>query len=251
MDFDGGHIALHRKLRHSWVYDDAELLKAWITILFDVNWQDKETLNGGKVLFVKRGQASFSRSTWAQKFGRKWDRNKVNRFFTHLETADMIRTREIYKSTLLTVCNYDIYQIKPVRNEQETNTKRVGDEHETNTIEESNNIYIFINNAFTPGMKELVKQWERELLNWVNSVTKKTGKEMDDIWFESAVKTLAPIPEEFRETSLLNATIKGYEQFYRPNTPTAEQLQNGKNGAFQLMGNSKAADDDDVMEVMD
>ena len=56
MSFDVGFIHLHRKLRNHWVWQDPELLKAWLDLLLGANWQDEARLVRGKLVRIQRGQ---------------------------------------------------------------------------------------------------------------------------------------------------------------------------------------------------
>jgi len=135
-----GWIKLHRKIRTHWVYDNPEYLKAWITILLEVNHADTKTLIGGFLLECRRGEKLYSMETWARTFGKGWTRQKVRTFFSLLQKEKMINHFSEYKTTRLTVCNYDTYQIQqPADNQQnnhEITSKQPADNQQITTIEE-------------------------------------------------------------------------------------------------------------------
>lgn len=105
-----GWIKLYRKLQEHWVWDNADYLKAWITILFEVNHSEKTLLIHGEVFKCARGESLNSLDTWAKLFGPKWDKSRVRRFFALLKKAQNIDTQSERKTTRLKVLNYAVYQ---------------------------------------------------------------------------------------------------------------------------------------------
>lgn len=85
-----------------------------------------------------------SHNSWAKKFGKKWNRNKVIRFFKLLESDEMIEQVNEQVTTRVTICNYSQYQdLKSVDrtgkrtgddtpSEQEANRRRTGDDTQLN-----------------------------------------------------------------------------------------------------------------------
>jgi hypothetical protein len=122
-------LKLNRSILDHWVYQDAEIFKAWIAILAKVNYAEAKVLIGGNVLICGRGEALFSLDNWARIFGKGWNKSKVRRFFKLLESDNMIVTKNEYKTTRLTVCKYESYQGK--RNADETEVKHRRNASET------------------------------------------------------------------------------------------------------------------------
>jgi hypothetical protein len=126
-----GYIALHRKIRNHWLWEDAEKLKWWIEILMECNHTDKRVLFGGQLLECRRGQSLNSLLTWAKMW--RVDVGKVRRFFDLLEKEQMITIENVVKTTRLTVCNYDTYNKGRHANDTQMNSLRHANEFETNT----------------------------------------------------------------------------------------------------------------------
>ena len=117
-----GWIRLHRKIRDHWIYQNAEYFKAWITVLMECNHIDNKVLIDGEILKCKRGQSVNSIKTWTKLFGKKWTRQKVRTFFSLLQQDNMIATKGVRKTTILTVLNYKTYQgLVTTDNQQITN----------------------------------------------------------------------------------------------------------------------------------
>jgi len=107
---DEGWIKIHRRLKKHWIWIDAEKFRAWITILMEVNHDDKMVLIQGELIECKRGQSIKSIGTWAKEF--RWTPKKFRTFLKVLENDSMIVREGLHKTTRITVCNYDSYQDK-------------------------------------------------------------------------------------------------------------------------------------------
>lgn len=129
-----GFIAIHRSIQEHWIFDDAEKLRAWLIMLMAVNHKENKTLIKGKVLTCPRGQSVLSHSSWASKFGKKWNRNKVIRFFKLLESEHMIEQVNEQVTTRVTICNYSQYQdLGALGRTGNDTTDSTPSEHQANT----------------------------------------------------------------------------------------------------------------------
>lgn len=105
----GGWIGLYRSIKENWIFENPEYLKAWITILLDVNHSKQKKLIKGKMIICERGQSIKSVGSWAKTFG--WTEKRVRTFFNRLILDGMIEREPVYGvTTRLSVCNYDTYQ---------------------------------------------------------------------------------------------------------------------------------------------
>jgi hypothetical protein len=119
---DNGWIKIYRTVQKHWIFSDAEKFRAWILILFTVNYEPKKVNLGNLLLNCDRGESLLSLDSWAKIFGGTWNKSRVRRFFDLLQKDSMIVLKNEHKTTRLTVCNYDTYQ--DVRNANETKVKR-------------------------------------------------------------------------------------------------------------------------------
>lgn len=123
-----GYISINRVMKEHWIYDDPNVLKLWITLLFVVNYKEGKLKLGKKLYTIKRGQSSMSLRSLANESG-----TSVKRVVTILnlfEEDGMIKRETIGKgkqsTTLVTINNYDDYQ-----GVTETLEKRKGNMRET------------------------------------------------------------------------------------------------------------------------
>lgn len=113
-----GYIPISRKLfEHPFWSEKREFsyAEAWIDILRLVRFEANSTkmLIGGKAVEIHRGEYPASLRRLADLWG--WSKNKVDKFLDLLISEGMItkRTAEGTKQTVITVCNFDKYNIIP------------------------------------------------------------------------------------------------------------------------------------------
>lgn len=104
-----GWISLHRKIQDHWIWQDPIKLRWWLDILLTVNTAEAKVKIGNDFYVCQRGESLLSLQSW----GERWRTSKdaVRNFFTLLEKDHMINRVNLTKTTRLTVCNYDSYQI--------------------------------------------------------------------------------------------------------------------------------------------
>lgn len=122
-----GWIKLHRKIKDHWLWQDAEKLKWWISILIEVNHEGRKVLIKGKLFDCQRGQSLKSLDTWAKEW--RTTKKTVRQFFLLLQEDGMLTISSVTVSTRITVCNYESYQ--DIGNAPETQSKRKRNAKET------------------------------------------------------------------------------------------------------------------------
>lgn len=106
-----GWIKVYRKFQDHWLNESKRprtRREAWEDMLMTVNYKTTDVMIRGTIYKCERGQSMLSIDNWAERF--KWSRMQVRNFFKLLEKDKMITTRNIYRTTLLTICNYEAYQ---------------------------------------------------------------------------------------------------------------------------------------------
>lgn len=108
-----GWIKLHRKLQDCWIWqidNSFDERSAWIDMLLSANHKDVKILFSGELTFVKRGQFITSIRKLSERW--KWNKDKVLKFLKILEKDGMIIKSSDRYRTLVTIENYDFYQIE-------------------------------------------------------------------------------------------------------------------------------------------
>ena len=105
----GGWIKVHRSLAEHWLAEHPEKLGWWVLLLLKVAHEDKKVLAGNQLVDIKRGQMIASLSFLAE----LWNTSKrtAERFVALLEEDKMLSRCVRQKVTILTICNYDDYQV--------------------------------------------------------------------------------------------------------------------------------------------
>lgn len=208
-----GWIKLHRKITTHWIWDNSDYLKAWIHILISVNIEEKDVLIFGELLKCGRGQSLNSLQTWAKLFGKNWSIQRVRTFFDLLKHDQMINTEGLHKTTRLTVCNYDSYQIiQQAKNRQKT-TKEQADNRQITTTKEYKELKELPPMGGEGG--EIPKNWKNDYEYYLEELRKKF-KEItaDDRWINQQSRLNPNIDvKKSMEKACVNfwATPEGWE----------------------------------------
>ena len=121
-NWPSGWIKLYRSIRSHWIFKNPEYLRAWIIMLLEVNYKPEKVLLGKTLFDCNRGQKLYSLDTWAKKFG-NWSIQNVRTFFRLLQKDNMIIHENIKKSTRITICNFDTYQMHLTDSQQTANNQ--------------------------------------------------------------------------------------------------------------------------------
>lgn len=108
---DNGWIKISRNITEHWLWDDGEKLKWWLDLLLMAQWEDKKVMYDSHLYTLQRGQMLASISFLTE----RWKRNRqtVIKFLKLLEEEDMITRKVMDRQTpILTICNYDKYQLR-------------------------------------------------------------------------------------------------------------------------------------------
>ena len=105
-----GWIKLHRAIKDNPIWNSEPHSKgqAWADILIEAGHSARKLSIKGQVILLERGQKDRSELTLSKTW--KWSRGKVRRFLKLLESESMILQKTGHLTSVITVCNYDIYQ---------------------------------------------------------------------------------------------------------------------------------------------
>lgn len=117
-----GWISIYREIQDHWIWQDGKHLKWWLSILLNVNHQEKQFPVGLELFTCKPGQSFKSIEQWTAMFG--CSKKTTIRFFEMLEKEGMIEREILGKGNrrkhLLTVANWEKFQKKETEKETET-----------------------------------------------------------------------------------------------------------------------------------
>jgi hypothetical protein len=159
-----GWIKLHRSIKEHWLYTENRVFskfEAWNDILLSVNFSDAKQVIKGKIYNIKRGESTMSLDTWAKRWN--WDKSKVRRFLTLLQSDGMIVLVSDNITTHLTVCNYASYQDERNASETPMKRKRNTNEIQTTPIKEEQEQQEQKEGKFIKPTIEQIKDYMKEL----------------------------------------------------------------------------------------
>lgn len=105
-----GWASIHRGIRDHWLWDDKPFTKgqAWIDLIISANHKAAKIVIKSQIVSLNRGDQARSEVTLAKCWG--WSRGKVRRFLSALENESMIVQQKTQLTSIISICNYSIYQ---------------------------------------------------------------------------------------------------------------------------------------------
>jgi len=129
-----GWIKLHRKIIDNPYYFSEPFTRsqAWVDLLLIANNKPGMFYKRGIRVEVERGQVGYDIETLAHRW--KWSRGKVERFISGLEKDSQIVRQKNNVTTLISICNYNIYQ-SDSKADNKASSKANGHQTDTNKKE--------------------------------------------------------------------------------------------------------------------
>lgn len=264
-----GYIKLYRSIKKNFVWKDKPFTKgqAWIDLLMDARFDNGGYFKRGIWIPLERGQIGKAETTLADEWG--WSRGKVRRFLESLKTERMVTLKQDNKTTIITICNYDIFQGKEnidgtpnstaddTPNGHQTDTKRTqrnkeknGNKENKNTFSEDSTEYRIANFLYhhikqnNPNFKEPnLKNWSKDA-DLLIRVDKRDVEEVKRLieWVQS---------DDFWKSNILSVSKlrKKYDQLVmkmkQKNKP--KQIQrNAPRTCMEMFGNQGSDNDIEV-----
>lgn len=130
------YVKLARALKDKAFYSkDSEKIHLWIHLLLSANWSDKEEFLGGKPIICKAGQFTTGRKQLSIATG--INESKIERILTYFEKIEQqIEQQKTSTNRLISILNWDKYQITEQPIKQRVNNKRTTSEQQVNTLKE-------------------------------------------------------------------------------------------------------------------
>ena len=106
----GSYIKLDRGICDNWVWESKPFSpgQAWVDLLLMAAWKTEPRNWKGTFITQRRGEVFTSIVALADRWG--WNRKKVRRFLTILESDKMCTLNDLPKGTLVTIENYTKFQ---------------------------------------------------------------------------------------------------------------------------------------------
>lgn len=161
-----GWIKIDRRIQEHWIFTDSWKFRNWIDLILLVNHKDNKVELNGTLFQCKRGETLRSLQTLATRW--RCSKSKVRRFLELLQKEGMIRLKNERKTTRITICKYDTYQIpdtavKRKRNANETQTNlNKNEKNEKNKKTFKKNLEPFLEKYGAEMLEDFFLYWTEE-----------------------------------------------------------------------------------------
>lgn len=164
-----GWIKVHRSITECFIWTDKpfDKARAWIDLLLLVCHKDKKILIDGKPFIVSRGSYLLSRGKLAERWG--WSLKKLDNYLRVLESEDMVTTFSTKKGIVITIVNYDKFQVQgttedTVEDTTQDTVEDIPEEIAEDTAEdrqkkELKNVKNVKNNNISSSVSQIVTEW--------------------------------------------------------------------------------------------
>lgn len=164
-----GWIKVHRSITECFIWTDKpfDKARAWIDLLLLVCHKDKKILIDGKPFTVSRGSYLISRGKLAERWG--WSLKKLDNYLRVLESEEMVTTFSTKKGIVITIVNYDKFQVQGTTEDTVEDTTKdtvedIPEEIAEDTAEdrqkkELKNVKNDKNNNISLSVSQIVTEW--------------------------------------------------------------------------------------------
>lgn len=121
-----GWIKIFRKIQSWGWYNDSQMVHLFIHLLLEANHEDRIW----KGQPVKRGQMIFGRKAVAETLG--ISEQSIRTCITRLKSTNEITTKSTNKFTLVTIVNYDQYQVEDKKSTSKSTSENANEQPTTN-----------------------------------------------------------------------------------------------------------------------
>jgi len=153
-----GWIKVFRSLSNKGWYKKSDFVHLWIHLLIKASHKGIEFMFNGDNVNLKAGQFITGRKKLSEETG--INESKIERILNFFEKNEhQIEQQKTTKNRLISILNWDLYQVNEQQNEQQLNSKRTTNEQQVNTIKNVKNNKELKND----------KEYKKVLLSEINS----------------------------------------------------------------------------------
>ncbi|MCK4820047.1 hypothetical protein KA005_30055 [bacterium] len=119
-----GWIKIHRKIAENvvWLSEPFSRGQAWVDLIMIANRKPGYFKVRGNRVDLKAGQVGRSAASLAHRW--RWSRSKVDRYLMELKKEQQIELQKSNITTLISILNYEQYQLGEPQNEPQTNINK-------------------------------------------------------------------------------------------------------------------------------
>lgn len=187
---ENGWVKLHRKVLENPISKRPQYLSLWIHLLLMANHKEAKMMWNGEILSIHEGQFITGRKELSLKTG--IPETTIEDILKFLEKQQQIRQQKTTKFRLITVINWEKYQISDTKSDNRATTER----QQADTNKNVNNVKNDKKNPSEQSsqVNEIMEIFIKEnpSLKWGNKTQRKACQDMLDKWPQKdAVKNMA------------------------------------------------------------
>lgn len=148
-----GWIKIHRSIEESPIVNiDSDYFRVWVHLLLNATHTDRKTYFNGKTIILKPGQLVTGRKKIAQKTGVQ--ESKVKRILKVFKTAQQIDQLVTNRGSLISILQWDKYQIDDQQNDQQMTNKWTTDDQQMTTKQECKELKNYKNDIYKQQLQQ-------------------------------------------------------------------------------------------------
>lgn len=109
MNPTNGYVKIHRALMNHWLWNDLKKLRAWLYLLFAAAWEPETIVLSKGNIHLERGQLATSIRKLMAEWG--YYSEATIKLLNLFESHGMIEKKSSHSMTIITIVNYDKYQL--------------------------------------------------------------------------------------------------------------------------------------------
>lgn len=237
---NSGWILMHRAVLKHWTFTDPLSFWIWGFLLLKANHAPKSWMYRGNLYHLERGQLLTSIHDINKELKKRVSRNSIINRLNLLEKEQQIVQEKGNRGTIITICNYDTYQV--IDNEQRAaeglqKGQQKGNRRETEGLQKGPNKELKeLNNDNELNTPLPPKGFENQeatnsLTLWIE-YRRQLGKKLRPATIQQIIKKYDASPQEFI-TAVNHSIEQGYQGLFMPkengtapgNFKTKDQLE--------------------------
>jgi len=173
-NYSSGWIKVYRSLYKKGWYKRSDYIHLWIHLLFKASHKEIEFMFNGKNIKIKPGQFITGRKALNLETG--INESKIERILSFFEKNEQqIEQQKSNKNRLISILNWDEYQLSEQLNEQQVNNKRTTSEQQVNTYKKNKN-----DKKYIESIENNKEKFKTEIRKYIGKVFKNGEFTNDD-----------------------------------------------------------------------
>jgi len=201
-----GYVKIYRSLQRKGYYHNSKYVHLWVYLLMKASYQETEYLFNNNIEHLDPGQFIIGRKTIAKETGIK--ETTIERILSCFESEHQIGQQTNNKFRIITILNWDMYQVAGQQNGQQIDSQRTASGQPADTIKKDK--------------KEKNKTYTSDFLLFWEEYPKRTGKDAAWLSWQKRNGSRPPIDKiisSIKEQKTTDQWIKDGGQ-YIPNPAT-------------------------------